>query len=65
VKQSPLVQHLLYRPIDRQTNRPEMDDVMSVRGALAQEIRALEATWGLSLREAWGWKETVQDLPTG
>jgi hypothetical protein len=65
VKQSPLVQRMLYRPIDRSSNRPGTDDVMSVRRQLAQEIEALEATWGLPLRETWGWTDTVQELPAG
>ena len=65
VKQSPLVQRVLYRPIDRRTHRPGSDDVVAVRTALSQEIEALDATWGLSLREAWGWKGAVRDLPTG
>ncbi len=65
VKQSPFVQRVLYRPIDRQANRPRVDDVMCLRRALSPEIEALEATWGLSLREAWGWERTARDLPTG
>jgi hypothetical protein len=55
VKRSALVQRALYRPIDRQTVRPDPDDVVTVRSALAHEIESLEDTLGLRLREAWGW----------
>ncbi len=55
VKRSPLVQRALYRPIDRGTVRPDPDDVVVVRSALAPEVAALEHTFGLPLREAWGW----------
>ena len=55
VKRSPLVQRLLYRPIDREAVRPDPADVITVRNALAPEIAALERTLGLRLGEAWGW----------
>ena len=55
VKRSPLVQRLLYRPIDREAVRPDPADVITVRNALAPEIEALERTLGLRLGEAWGW----------
>ena len=55
VKRSPLVQRVLYRPIDRETVRPDPEDVMTVRTALAPEIEALESRLGLRLTEAWGW----------
>ena len=55
VKRSPLVQRALYRPIDRQAVRPAPDDVITVRTALAPEIDALERSFGLRLRESWGW----------
>jgi hypothetical protein len=55
VKRSPLVQRLLYRPLDRQAVRPEIDDVRTVRSALAPEVDAVESTFGLRLHEAWGW----------
>ena len=55
VKRSPLVQRALYRPIDRQAVRPAPDDVITVRTALAPEIDALEGSFGLPLRESWGW----------
>ena len=55
VKRSPLVQQVLYRPIDRQAVRPAADDVLTVRTALAPEIDALERTFGFRLRESWGW----------
>jgi hypothetical protein len=55
VKRSPLVQRVLYRPIDREAVRPDPADVITVRNALAPEIEALERTLGLRLGEAWGW----------
>jgi hypothetical protein len=55
VKRSPLVQRALYQPIDRQAVRPGPDDVTAVRKELAPEIDALEGTFGLQLRECWGW----------
>ena len=55
VKRSRLVQHALYRPIDRAAVRPATADVATVRTALAPEVEALERTFGLPLREAWGW----------
>lgn len=55
VKRSPLVQRALYRPLDRQTVRPDADDVRAVRSALAPEVDSLERTFGLHLHEAWGW----------
>lgn len=55
VKRSALVQRALYRPIDREAVRPDPDDVITVRTALAPEIEALERTLGLRLGEAWGW----------
>ena len=55
VKRSPLVHRVLYQPIDRDAVRPEPDDVVTVRAALAPEIESLERTFGLRLREAWGW----------
>ncbi len=55
VKRSPLVQRVLYRPIDRDAVRPDPADVTTVRNALAPEIAALERTLGLRLGEAWGW----------
>jgi hypothetical protein len=55
VKRSTLVQRLLYRPIDRQAVRPDPGDVVTVRDALAGEVAALEHTFGLRLRESWGW----------
>ena len=55
VKRSPLVHRALYQPIDRQAVRPAADDVVTVRTALAPEVDALEGTWGLRLRESWGW----------
>ena len=55
VKRSRLVQHALYRPIDRTAVRPATADVDTVRTALAPEVEALELTFGLPLREAWGW----------
>jgi Sulfotransferase domain len=55
VKRSPLVQRALYRTIDRQAVRPAPDDVVTVRSALAPEIDALDRTFGLQLRESWGW----------
>jgi hypothetical protein len=55
VKRSPLVQRALYRPLDRQAARPAPDDVVVVKTALADEVDALERTYGLRLREAWGW----------
>jgi hypothetical protein len=56
VKRSPFVQRALYRPLDREAVRPDADDVMTVRSALDPEVRSLEDTLGLSLREAWGWE---------
>jgi hypothetical protein len=55
VKRSTFVQRALYRPIDRQAVRPAPEDVDTVRTALAPEVAALERTFGMSLREAWGW----------
>ena len=55
VKRSPVVQRALYRPIDREAVRPAPDDVVTVRNALAPEIDALESSFGLRLREVWGW----------
>ncbi len=55
VKRSPLVQRALYRPLDRQTVRPDAADVRAVRSALAPEVDSLERTFGLHLHEAWGW----------
>jgi hypothetical protein len=55
VKRSPLVQRALYRPIDRDSVRPDPADVITVRNALAPEIASLERTLGLRLGEAWGW----------
>jgi hypothetical protein len=55
VKRSPFVQKALYQPIDRQAVRPAPEDVHTVRTALAREVDALERTFGLPLREAWGW----------
>ena len=50
-----LVQRALYRPIDRRAVRPDPSDVVAVRDALAGEVAALERTFGLPLRESWGW----------
>ncbi len=55
VKRSAMVQRALYRPIDRGAVRPDPDDVVTVRSALAPEVAALERTFGLPLRESWGW----------
>lgn len=55
VKRSPLVQRVLYQPIDRDVVRPPRDDVATVRTALAPEVDALERTFGFRLRESWGW----------
>lgn len=55
VKRSPLVQRALYRPLDRQTVRPDPDDVRAVQSALASEVDSLERTFGLRLHESWGW----------
>lgn len=55
VKRSAVVQRALYRPLDRAAVRPEPGDVAVVRSALASEVEALERTFGLPLREAWGW----------
>ncbi|WP_182523393.1 sulfotransferase family protein [Nocardioides dongkuii] len=55
VKRSPLVHRALYQPIDRRAVRPEAGDVSAVRAALAPEVDALERTFGLPLRESWGW----------
>ncbi len=55
VKRSQLVQRTLYRPLDRQAVRPAPDDVLTVRSALASEVDALDRTFGLRLRESWGW----------
>lgn len=55
VKRSPLVQRALYRPLDRQAVRPDPADVLTVRRALADEVDQLDATFGLRLRESWGW----------
>jgi len=55
VKRSPLVQRALYRPLDREAVRPTADDVLAVRRALSSEVDALDGTFGLQLRESWGW----------
>lgn len=55
VKRSPLVQRTLYRPIDRRAVRPAPDDVLTIRHALSDEVDALDRTFGLRLRESWGW----------
>ena len=55
VKRSTLVQRALYQPIDRGAVRPDPGDVVAVRDALAGEVSALERTFGLPLRESWGW----------
>lgn len=55
VKRSPAVQRLLYRPLgDDRPVIPE-EDAQFVREALADEIAAVEARFGLSLRERWNW----------
>ncbi|CAM3581532.1 sulfotransferase family protein [Nocardioides zeicaulis] len=55
VKRSPLVHKVLYRPIDRAAVRPDQRDVLTVRRELDSEVSALESTFGLRLRESWGW----------
>lgn len=55
VKRSPLVHRALYRPIDRSAVRPDPSDVLTVRRELGSEVEALEGTFGLRLRESWGW----------
>lgn len=55
VKRSSLVQRALYRPIDRSSVRPAVDDVSAVQVALAPEVDRLERTFGLRLHESWGW----------
>ncbi|UFN46295.1 sulfotransferase family protein [Nocardioides okcheonensis] len=55
VKRSPLVHRVLYRPIDRAAVRPDHSDVLTVRRELDSEVTALESTFGLHLRESWGW----------
>ncbi|NHC24450.1 sulfotransferase domain-containing protein [Nocardioides sp. IC4_145] len=55
VKRSPLVQRALYQPIDRRAVRPPAEDVVAVRSALEPEVDALEQTFGLPLRQSWGW----------
>jgi len=55
VKRSPAIQRVLYRTIDRQAVRPLPADVATVRSALAPEIDAVDRTFGLQLRESWGW----------
>jgi hypothetical protein len=55
VKRSPFVQKALYQTIDRQAVRPDPEDVHTIRTTLAPEVAALEHTFGMPLREAWGW----------
>jgi hypothetical protein len=55
VKRSSLVHRVLYRPIDRDSVRPDPADVEFVRRALAPEVDALEDLVGRPLREVWGW----------
>ncbi|GAB6985672.1 sulfotransferase family protein [Nocardioides pyridinolyticus] len=55
VKRSSTVHRVLYQPIDRDAVRPGHEDVMRVRAALDPEVRELERTFGLRLRESWGW----------
>jgi len=35
--------------------RPDPRDVLTVRRELGSEVEALEGTFGLRLRESWGW----------
>jgi hypothetical protein len=55
VKRAPLVQRLLYAPLgaDRPTADPE--DVAYLREIFEPEIQAVEAQFGVPLRERWGW----------
>lgn len=55
VKRSPLVHRVLYLPIDRDAVRPADDDVAAVRTVLGPEVSELEQTFGIRLRESWGW----------
>lgn len=55
VKRSQLVQRALYRPLDRRAVRPAPDDVQVIRSALSPEIDSLDRSFGLQLRQAWGW----------
>ena len=57
VKRSSFVHQVLYQPIDRDAVRPERDDVMTVRRELEPEVRSLEQTFGLPLRESWRWQQ--------
>lgn len=55
VKRSRFVHRALYRTIDKTQVRPDAADVAMIREALADEVDALEAKFGLPVRERWGW----------
>ncbi|HQR26673.1 MAG TPA: sulfotransferase [Nocardioides sp.] len=55
VKRSPLVQRVLYRPLDKGALRPDPEAVDLIRAELGGELDRLESDYGLALRDRWGW----------
>lgn len=55
VKRSPVVQRLLYRPIDKSVVRPDADSVAYIRQQLDDEVTRIERDYDVPVRERWGW----------
>jgi hypothetical protein len=55
VKRSPVVHRVLYRPIDKNSVRPDPEAVDYIRSELGDEVDRLECDLGLPLRSRWGW----------
>lgn len=55
IKRSPAVQRLLYRPLGDDRPTISEEDAQFVRDTLTDEVAAVEARFGLSLRERWNW----------
>jgi hypothetical protein len=54
VKRSPLVQQVLYRPIDRDAYAPSREDVSFVWDQLASDMDLVKELTGVDVRSAWG-----------
>ena len=55
VKRSPLVQSVLYRPIDKAEVRPDPAAVDHIREQLDDEVTRIETDYGVAVKDRWGW----------
>jgi Sulfotransferase domain len=54
LKRSPMIERVLYRPVDR-VERPEPADVDYIKATLLPEVESLDREFGLGLQSRWGW----------